>query len=160
MCSAHHCKSLRFPDFCLHLCLLLQQIQTPTLDWPLSSWVAGSELQQVQILRSCPWWPLCHSVNLLWLDKKRPDQWPLLIQYQSRVCVILTHNKVHAVQGDTINGYDMASIKWSDLWRLTVSIINIQTGGYHKVVNRIAYFTSQQKSQYWSKNAWNVCTER
>jgi hypothetical protein len=32
-------------------------------------------------------------------------RWPLLIQYQSRVCVILTHNKVYALQDDTIDGY-------------------------------------------------------
>ena len=35
-------------------------------------------------------------------------RWPLLIQYQSRVCVILTHNKVCAIQDDTIDEYDMA----------------------------------------------------
>ena len=74
-------------------------------------------------------------------------RWPLLIQYQSRVCVILTHNKVCAIQGDTIDEYHMAGIIYSDLWRLTVSKINTQTGEYHQLVNKIMRFTSQQKSQ-------------
>ena len=48
-------------------------------------------------------------------------RWPLLIQYQSRVCVILTHNKVYAIQDDTIDEYGLAGRIYSDLWGLSVS---------------------------------------
>ena len=42
-------------------------------------------------------------------------RWPLLIQYQSRVCVILTHNKVYAIQDDTIDEYGLATPMKGDL---------------------------------------------